>query len=131
MGDKYRWVKVADSIHEISFGSNDLAEVHADDKRICIGKYKNELLLLLPSARMPAASLLMVLLMPWETLSVLYTAINFAWKTAATLVAKVIIWNIGGFRSGRMVCLWAWKQKAFLAFFKAESFKEFYTQMVI
>ena len=48
MGDKYRWVKVADSIHEISFGTNDLAEVHADDKRICIGKYKDELFAFAP-----------------------------------------------------------------------------------
>ena len=43
MQDKLKWVKIADSVEEISFGANNLAEVMADDKRICIGKYKNEL----------------------------------------------------------------------------------------
>jgi len=38
-----RWIKVAESVEEISFGANNLAEITADDKKVCIGKYKNEL----------------------------------------------------------------------------------------
>jgi nitrite reductase/ring-hydroxylating ferredoxin subunit len=40
--DKYRWVKVAESFDEIEFGTNGLAEVVADDKRVCIAQYKSE-----------------------------------------------------------------------------------------
>lgn len=54
MGDKFRWVKVAESLEEISFRDNDLAEVHADDKRICIGRYKEELFAF--AAKCPHAS---------------------------------------------------------------------------
>ena len=35
-------MKVAESIEEIPFGANNLVEVSADEKRICIGKYKEE-----------------------------------------------------------------------------------------
>lgn len=38
-----RWVKIAESIAEISFGENNLAEVNADGKMVCIGKYDNRL----------------------------------------------------------------------------------------
>jgi nitrite reductase/ring-hydroxylating ferredoxin subunit len=37
------WIKVADYITDISFGPNELAEVQADGKRICMGRYKDEL----------------------------------------------------------------------------------------
>ncbi|HZH36793.1 MAG TPA: Rieske 2Fe-2S domain-containing protein, partial [Flavisolibacter sp.] len=43
MAEKLNWVKVAESVHELPFANNDLAEVVVDDKRICIGKYKEEL----------------------------------------------------------------------------------------
>ena len=54
MSDKVKWVKVADSVEEISFGANNLAEVMADEKRICVGKYKNELFAF--AAKCPHAS---------------------------------------------------------------------------
>jgi nitrite reductase/ring-hydroxylating ferredoxin subunit len=38
-----RLVKVAESIEEIPFNSNNLAEVNADGKTISIGRYKEEL----------------------------------------------------------------------------------------
>ena len=37
------WIKVADSIEEISFASNNIAEVFADDKKICIGRKDDEI----------------------------------------------------------------------------------------
>src|ERR1051325_7460119 len=43
MADKQKWVKIADSVEEISFAVNNIAEVMADAKPICIGKFKNEL----------------------------------------------------------------------------------------
>ena len=43
MANSINWVKIAESEAEISFGENHLAEVTADDKKICIGKYRNEL----------------------------------------------------------------------------------------
>lgn len=43
MPDTIKWVKVAESMEEISFGGNNLAEVVADEKRICIGKFKEKL----------------------------------------------------------------------------------------
>jgi 3-phenylpropionate/trans-cinnamate dioxygenase ferredoxin subunit len=42
-GKPYRWVKVADSIGEIHFAENSIAEVNADDKKICMGKHNNML----------------------------------------------------------------------------------------
>ncbi|MDB5207293.1 MAG: Rieske 2Fe-2S protein [Flavisolibacter sp.] len=54
MSNQYRWVKVAESVEEISFSANNLAEVVANDKRICIGKYKDELFAF--PARCPHAS---------------------------------------------------------------------------
>ncbi|RYZ25348.1 MAG: (2Fe-2S)-binding protein [Chitinophagaceae bacterium] len=48
MGDKFRWTKVAESLAEVSFGTNNLAEVMADDKKICIGRYKEELFAFAP-----------------------------------------------------------------------------------
>ena len=37
------WVKIAESIDEIDFGTNNLAEIKANGKTICIGRYKEEL----------------------------------------------------------------------------------------
>lgn len=43
MGTNYtNWIKIANSLQEISFGSNGIAEVYADDKKICIAKHKDE-----------------------------------------------------------------------------------------
>ena len=38
-----RWVKVAESLAEIPFNENGLAEVVADGKTICMGRYKDDL----------------------------------------------------------------------------------------
>jgi 3-phenylpropionate/trans-cinnamate dioxygenase ferredoxin subunit len=54
LGKEIKWVKVAESLGEISFGANQLAETMADDKRICIGKYKEELFAF--AAKCPHAS---------------------------------------------------------------------------
>lgn len=35
-----RWIKIAATPDEISFGTNGLAEVDANGKKICIGKFK-------------------------------------------------------------------------------------------
>ena len=43
MADKINWVKIAERDAEIPFGENNLAEVMAEGKKVCIGKYKNEL----------------------------------------------------------------------------------------
>ena len=54
MEKKVKWTKVAESLAEIPFGSNGLAEVVAEDKRVCIGKYKEELFAF--AAKCPHAS---------------------------------------------------------------------------
>ncbi len=54
MADKTTWVKVAESLEEIPFGANQLAEVTADDKRLCMGKYKDDLFAF--AAKCPHAS---------------------------------------------------------------------------
>lgn len=54
MADKYNWVKIAESVEELSFGTNNLAEVAADEKRICVAKYKDELFAF--AAKCPHAS---------------------------------------------------------------------------
>jgi 3-phenylpropionate/trans-cinnamate dioxygenase ferredoxin subunit len=38
-----RWIKIAGNIEEIDFGSNNLAEVDADGKKICLGRRDNEI----------------------------------------------------------------------------------------
>ena len=40
---KYRWIKIADSIAQIDFDSNNIAEVMADDKKICVAKYQDSI----------------------------------------------------------------------------------------
>ncbi len=42
MDSKISWVKIAGSIADISFAKNNLAEVTADGKIVCIGKLGNE-----------------------------------------------------------------------------------------
>jgi len=54
MQNKLKWVKIADSVEEIAFGLNHLAEVMADEKRVCVGKYKGELFAF--AAKCPHAS---------------------------------------------------------------------------
>ena len=39
----HNWIKIADSLEEISFAPNNIAEVFADDKRICLAKHKEGL----------------------------------------------------------------------------------------
>lgn len=40
---QYNWIKIADALQEIPFGTNQLAEVVADGKKICIGRYQDEI----------------------------------------------------------------------------------------
>ena len=54
MPDKIRWVKVADSIAEVALGLNNLVEIVADEKRICVGMYGKEFFAF--SAKCPHAS---------------------------------------------------------------------------
>ncbi len=54
MGKEINWVKVAESLAEIPFGNNGLVEVMAEDKRICVGRYKEELFAF--AAKCPHAS---------------------------------------------------------------------------
>ena len=41
--DSLNWIKVAESEAEIYFGSNNIAEVMAGERRICIGKFQGNL----------------------------------------------------------------------------------------
>lgn len=41
--DKFRWVKIADAVEEIVFAPNNIAEVDAGGKRICVARYQDEL----------------------------------------------------------------------------------------
>lgn len=41
MNDTYSWIKVADSITDIPFNDNHIAEVVASDKTICIARHKD------------------------------------------------------------------------------------------
>jgi nitrite reductase/ring-hydroxylating ferredoxin subunit len=54
LAKELHWIKVAESPAEIPFGSNGLAEVMVEDKRVCIGTYKDELFAFL--AKCPHAS---------------------------------------------------------------------------
>lgn len=42
MSKEPRWVRLADSMAEISFNPNNIAEVEAGGRKICIGRYKQE-----------------------------------------------------------------------------------------
>lgn len=54
MAKEIKWVKVAESLEEISFGPNHLAEVVVEEKRVCLGKYREELFAF--AAKCPHAS---------------------------------------------------------------------------
>ena len=54
MADKHNWVKIAESMAEIAFAANNLAEVEADGKTICIGRHSDELFAF--AAKCPHAS---------------------------------------------------------------------------
>lgn len=41
--DNLNWIKVAEAEAEIDFGSNNIAEVMAGERMICIGKYQETL----------------------------------------------------------------------------------------
>lgn len=43
MATRINWIRVAESLEEIPFGDNQLAEVMADNKKICVGKFKDNL----------------------------------------------------------------------------------------
>jgi nitrite reductase/ring-hydroxylating ferredoxin subunit len=43
MFHKPQWIKIADYIHEISFAANNIAEVDANGKRICIARFNGSL----------------------------------------------------------------------------------------
>ena len=40
--ENLNWIKIADSIEEIHFLDNNITEINADDKIICIGRYQNQ-----------------------------------------------------------------------------------------
>jgi 3-phenylpropionate/trans-cinnamate dioxygenase ferredoxin subunit len=54
LAKEINWIKVAESLAEVPFGSNQLAEVTADEKQICIGRFKEELFAF--AAKCPHAS---------------------------------------------------------------------------
>lgn len=37
-----RWVKIAESIEELRFNENNMAEVDTEERKICIGKFNDE-----------------------------------------------------------------------------------------
>jgi len=39
---KYTWHKIADHIHELDFSSNNIAVTELKGKKICIGKYQDQ-----------------------------------------------------------------------------------------
>src|SRR5438105_6687347 len=41
--EKIRWIKIADVLEEIPFGANHIAEVMAEDKRICVARHNGRL----------------------------------------------------------------------------------------
>ena len=41
--DRFNWIKIAESEAEIDFGSNNIAEVMAGERRICIARFDNQL----------------------------------------------------------------------------------------
>lgn len=41
--DRFNWIKIAESEKEMDFGSNNIAEVVAGERTICIAKFNNQL----------------------------------------------------------------------------------------
>jgi nitrite reductase/ring-hydroxylating ferredoxin subunit len=54
LAKEIHWIKVAESLEELSFGPNQLAEVMAKERRVCVGRYKEELFAF--AAKCPHAS---------------------------------------------------------------------------
>ena len=48
MSKTLNWVRIAESREELSFGQNNLAEVTADGKTICVARFKEELFAFAP-----------------------------------------------------------------------------------
>ena len=42
-GKKYKWHKIAESVDELEFGSNQIAVARLDGKDICVGRYREQL----------------------------------------------------------------------------------------
>lgn len=40
---KYKWYKIADHINEIDFAENNIAVIEVKGKKICLGRFKDEL----------------------------------------------------------------------------------------
>lgn len=38
-----RWIKIAESVEELRFNENGMTEVDTEERKICIGKFKDEL----------------------------------------------------------------------------------------
>ena len=49
-----RWIKIAESLAELSFNENSLAEIETEERKICIGKYDGALFAF--TAKCPHAS---------------------------------------------------------------------------
>ncbi|HKO79115.1 MAG TPA: Rieske 2Fe-2S domain-containing protein [Chitinophagaceae bacterium] len=43
MAKQYTWYKIADQIEELDFAANNIALTEANSKKICIGKFKEQL----------------------------------------------------------------------------------------
>lgn len=43
MSKKYTWHKIAEHINELAFSTNNIAVAELDEKKICIGKFKDDL----------------------------------------------------------------------------------------
>jgi len=52
--DKMQWIKVAESLEQLSFNTQNIAEVKAGEKLICIARFKEELFAF--AAKCPHAS---------------------------------------------------------------------------
>ncbi|MCW3075082.1 MAG: Rieske 2Fe-2S protein [Flaviaesturariibacter sp.] len=46
--EKYNWIKIAESVAEIPFNDNGLAEVNAAGKLVCVGRFENTLFAFAP-----------------------------------------------------------------------------------
>jgi nitrite reductase/ring-hydroxylating ferredoxin subunit len=46
--EQYKWVKIAEDSSEIDFSANNIAEVTADGKPVCVGRYNGELFAFAP-----------------------------------------------------------------------------------
>lgn len=43
MAEDLQWIKIAESVAEISFGTNQIAETKAGDKAICVARHEGQL----------------------------------------------------------------------------------------